>query len=298
MSPPKTRNLFSVLVYRANWHCYATFRTQYDRAASRVDRTLVGTWPSRSQFHRWLAGQLVGLPYPDHCRVLECMFPDWTATDLFAPCPAEVLDAETDTATSSRDLAARSGAPEAGRGPLADLSGVFTSRSEFASAVPPHVLFAGARHLRAVGLSLNMLCQHYPDHHLRQLVEDGAQVQLLFLDPEGAAMKLREREEGYPVGQLAALTALNLHIVMQRVRDRLSSEAQDRLHVAVYDETLRFNITIADDTCVVQPYLPAARGVDSPTLVLRRGLGTTGGLFPVFEQVFTTLAERSTQLCR
>src|SRR5262249_32343238 len=48
---------------------------------------LVGTWPSRTQLHRWLAGDLKGLPYPDHCRVLEGMFPGWSAAQLFEPMP-------------------------------------------------------------------------------------------------------------------------------------------------------------------------------------------------------------------
>ncbi|MEV4298684.1 DUF5919 domain-containing protein [Microbispora rosea] len=45
-------------------------------------------------------------------------------------------------------------------------------------------------------------------------------------------------------------------------------------------------------TCVVQPYLPAARGVDSPTLVITDNTAADG-LFPVFDQVFTSMWERS-----
>jgi hypothetical protein len=33
------------------------------------------------------------LPYPDHCRVLEEMFPGWDAEQLFKPCPPETLPA-------------------------------------------------------------------------------------------------------------------------------------------------------------------------------------------------------------
>lgn len=293
---PTTPSLFRVLVQQKHWNKYITFCAQYDKAAARVDRTLVGTWPSRGQFHRWLAGQLVGLPYSDHCRVLEHMFPEWTATDLFAPCPEGLPTTPAATRDSQPRLSPDpiTSDTQTGQGPLADVSAVFTSRSEFAAAMPPHTLLDGARDIRAVGLSLNMLCQHYPDQGMRALVEGGTTVHCLFLDPEGTAMKTREHEEGYPEGQLATLTALNIQILTQRVRDKLSDEARDRLRIAVYDETVRFNITIADDTCVVQPYLPDARGVDSPTLVLCRDLVPAGGLFSVFEQVFTSLWERST----
>ena len=71
-----------------HWQTYRTFCREFDKAAKIVDPHLVGTWPSRAQFHRWLAGDLKGLPYPDHRRVLEQMLPDWTAEQLFEPCGA------------------------------------------------------------------------------------------------------------------------------------------------------------------------------------------------------------------
>ena len=51
----------------------------YDKAAARIGSDLVQTFPSRAQLHRWLSGSLRGLPYADHCRVLEEMLPGWTA---------------------------------------------------------------------------------------------------------------------------------------------------------------------------------------------------------------------------
>jgi hypothetical protein len=85
---------------------------------------------------------------------------------------------------------------------------------------------------------------------------------------------------------------------LRRVRGKLSDEAKDRLKIHVYDEVLRFNIMIIDDdTCIVQPYMPEARGVESPTLIMeRQSMG--GGLFDTFEQVFTTTWERSTEVAQ
>ncbi|MCC5581378.1 hypothetical protein IMZ11_37825 [Microtetraspora sp. AC03309] len=77
--------------------------------------------------------------------------------------------------------------------------------------------------------------------------------------------------------------------MLTRLKSRLAPEAAKRLEIHVYDETIRFNILIVDGTtCVVQPYLPAARGVDSPTLVITDNTAADG-LFPVFDQVFTSM---------
>jgi hypothetical protein len=169
-----------------------------------------------------------------------------------------------------------------------DLSGVFMTRSAFSAAMPPERLFEGASVIRAVGLSLNYICQQLADQRARELIEAGATMQCLFLDPASDAMRAREVEEGHVPGHLATLTELNIGTLTRLVGDRLSAAARDRLQVAVYTQTVRFNITIVDDTtCVVQPYLPASRGVEGPTFLIHRR--PAAGLFGAFEQVFTAL---------
>jgi hypothetical protein len=278
-------------------HRYGIFRAAYDKAAHKVDPDLVGTAPSRAQLHRWVSGGLKRLPYTDHCRVLEAMFPEWTADQLFAPCPASVQArdlAQSTTATNDRQ-AGRIRAIDRPLDAFADVSAVFPTRGEFSYAMPPHSLFDEAKEIRAAGLSLNLVCQQYPDQRLHHLIENGTRLHCLFLDPDGEAITAREREEGYTDRHLTTLTKLNIE-VLTRLRNRLSPDVRDRLTVAVYNETIRFNITLIDgETCVMQPYLPQARGVDSPTFLIERG-ATSTGLYDTFEQVFTALAERSKPL--
>lgn len=174
----------------------------------------------------------------------------------------------------------------------ADVTAVFPTRSEFISAMPPHELFDQAKDVRAAGLSLNILCQQYTDSRIRELIHAGTHLKCLFLDPRGSAIKQREQEEGYPAGHLSSLTELNIQTMIYRVRDRLPMELRQHIEVAVYDEIPRFNIILLDGKLgVVQPYLPEARGIDSPTLVIKRR-SPVAGLFATFEQIFTTLWER------
>lgn len=64
---------------------HSAFCREYEKIATMIDPALVGSAPKRAQFHRWLSGELKGLPYPHHCRVLEEMLPGHTAIELFAP---------------------------------------------------------------------------------------------------------------------------------------------------------------------------------------------------------------------
>lgn len=81
MTTPLVR--LRVLLRERHWQTYRTFNAEYDKAAQKVDPSLVGQGPSRAQLHRWASGDVKGLPYPDHCRVLEKMFPGWSAAQLF-----------------------------------------------------------------------------------------------------------------------------------------------------------------------------------------------------------------------
>ncbi|MBN6057281.1 hypothetical protein JYK22_35485, partial [Nonomuraea sp. RK-328] len=178
---------------------------------------------------------------------------------------------------------------------MADVTAVFSSRAAFSSVYPPAELFDTAKEISAAGLSLNVICQSYPDHRLKRLLETGTRIRCLFLDPNGQAIRAREAEEGHAGGTLTMLTTLNI-TMLTRLCDRLAPEATKRLELRVYDETIRFNILIVDrGLCVVQPYLPQARGVDSPTLVIADNTAADG-LFPVFDQVFTDMWERSTPI--
>lgn len=269
MAPHGT--LLKQLLQRRHLQGHRAFCREYDRVARSVDRSLVGNWPGKAQFYRWLAGDLAGLPYADHCLILEKMLPGFSASELFGPPAAEPTTGAAATGTL-------------------DLTGVFRTRAEFTQAMPPSAIFDRARRLRCCGLSLNLICQQYSDTSLQTILESGAAVECLFLDPEGDEIELREREERHSDGHLRSLTRLNIE-VLGRLRARLSAEARDRLELRTYDGPLRFNITLVDDwLCIAQAYLPFVRGVESPTFVADRRIREIG-LFETFQQTYTALWE-------
>jgi hypothetical protein len=75
--------VLKVLLQHRHLQTHSTFSREYDRIAAGIDPTLRGSGPSKAQFYRWLSGDLVGLPYADHCRILEGMFPGWKVDQLF-----------------------------------------------------------------------------------------------------------------------------------------------------------------------------------------------------------------------
>lgn len=73
--------LLRQLLQQRHLTTHVVFAAQYDRAAARLaepdrDLRLASLKVSPRQFDRWYDGELLTLPRPDACRVLEHMLPD------------------------------------------------------------------------------------------------------------------------------------------------------------------------------------------------------------------------------
>ncbi|WP_025274254.1 DUF5919 domain-containing protein [Haloglycomyces albus] len=178
------------------------------------------------------------------------------------------------------------------RNRYADVTAVYPTRSQFTSEMSAHEIFDDASEIKAAGLSLNTICQQYPTERLVDLIENGTSVELLFLNPTGTSINEREEEEGFQAGYLSALTQLNIDTV-SRVLTSLSDDALGRFEIRLYDEPIRFNLLfVNDEVGVAQPYLPASRGVDSPTFVLEKT--RQRGLYQTFRSIYLELWDRGT----
>jgi hypothetical protein len=83
--------LLKALLRARHWQKHSTFIREWDKTARAIDPQLRGSWPRHAQFYRWLRGDLRELPYPDSCRVLESMFPQYSVRDLFQPCSSATM---------------------------------------------------------------------------------------------------------------------------------------------------------------------------------------------------------------
>lgn len=85
---------------------------------------------------------------------------------------------------------------------FADVTAVYASRSEFTASLPPHNLFAGARRIRAAGLSLDLLVQQYALGGLAELIAQGSEVQCCFLTPTATPLRIARLKRGTAVANL------------------------------------------------------------------------------------------------
>jgi len=195
---------------------------------------------------------------------------EWEVTPELVSCWETEITPPGDVVIAAQSFVRDGEAPSSVERDLAGVEAVFRNRSEFMVAMPPESLFDGVELVEAAGLSHNLLCQHYPTPKLRSLLDRGAEIEAMFLQPYGEAIAQREEEEGFAIGNLSTLTELNVNTLLTQVRTQLEPSALPRLRIGTYDQTLRLNMIFLDDqVCICQPYLHAIRGLDTPTFVVR-----------------------------
>ncbi|RZU49060.1 hypothetical protein EV385_0795 [Krasilnikovia cinnamomea] len=85
----RSSTLLKLLLTERHLQSYPAFCREYERVARRIDAALSAGAPGREQYQRWLSGRIRTKPHPDHCRVLERMFPGRTVAELFSLPPDE-----------------------------------------------------------------------------------------------------------------------------------------------------------------------------------------------------------------
>ncbi|KZM70393.1 hypothetical protein [Nocardia terpenica] len=79
------RTVLKLFLAQRHWQSYEAFRMEWNKAAATVKPALPA--PAERTFRRWKSGGLVA-PAAARRRVLEVMFPGYTADQLFSPLPA------------------------------------------------------------------------------------------------------------------------------------------------------------------------------------------------------------------
>lgn len=277
--------VLKVLLRQRHLQSHRAFCREYDKVAEKIDRTLKGGYPSKAQFYRWLSGELVGLPYPDHCRILEAMFPGWQVDQLFAvhiggievvPEP-ENLPVTKTTQRSPQDAEDQRPAA-AGNSSAGEIVAAYPYRSNFTTAAWWDLITRATKQIDLLGYTLYFLSLEHPQlvATLREKCANGCIVRVTIADPESPHVIYRDKEEDQPITLVARIRSTIKHFTPLVGVDGFNVHYQD---IPLYNSVYRF-----DDEMLVTPHLYATPGSAAPLLHLRKT--GTGGLFSRFESHF------------
>ncbi|HEY0692123.1 MAG TPA: helix-turn-helix transcriptional regulator [Kribbella sp.] len=125
----RRQTLLKKLIDQRYWS-YSRFCKEYDSTARTLHQDLIGTYPSKSTYRRWLDGQLDNLPRSEPRVVLGAMFPAHSIEELFTT--AQTLGDQNERGVLR--LAARS---QELRAPIAEDSGIADGLSRIDLADDP-----------------------------------------------------------------------------------------------------------------------------------------------------------------
>lgn len=247
------------LLQQRHWQTHRTFCAEYDAVAATIDQDLIRTWPSRAQLHRWLSGELKGLPYPHHCRILEKMFPGWSAAQLFAPPLPDEVNLLTETVQLSPDQAVRQ---------ADDLKSglkVFIDLNDQDNRLIAQRIRAGKNVFFAAHTGYNALVSQYQSA-IRDAIATGCKLRVVITDPDGPLMAQSEltrrlcpsiRQEGEIQDVLRACARF-------RQEARKSNQDSTNVQTRVYSGVPNMNALLVDGWLRVIPYLPLVDGAECP----------------------------------
>jgi hypothetical protein len=256
--------LLKALLRARHWQKHSTFAQEWDKVAVSIDSQLKGSWPQHAQFYRWLRGDLRELPYPDACRVLESMFPQYSVRELFQQCPPEAPeellrngDPATGNATGGLDPLTNAGISHVWPKTVPDALDDLLSRVR------------GAREdVTLFGLTRNF----YASDEMLPLVESRAQeipVTFYVMDPDCDSRRDRYRLEPAEAAMEdpARYKREILRPLFAASRRIVSSTSSAGLRIFTYNFSCSFAIEKIDRSCRVMLYGHGKRGTEGPIFV-------------------------------
>lgn len=174
-----------------------------------------------------------------------------------------------------------------------DTACIFHDRTAFDACVGYQRLFASAKSIKGMGISLNAIMINWGVNDLFRLIStQNCSIALLFLDPSAKATKWREEIEGLPKKTISNVTDTNLALA-RKVRSQCNASGIDLFQYRLYSTFPFLNMYVIDDRFLIfQHYMLGRRGQESPVFVLRNE-GRDVGLFNTYLKCFDETWEKA-----
>ncbi|MGC7095604.1 hypothetical protein ACPZ19_13120 [Amycolatopsis lurida] len=275
--------VLKVLLRQRHLQSHGAFSREYKKVAAKIDPSLASNCPSKAQFYRWQSGELVTIPYADHCIVLEAMLPGWKVDQLFEPydgsgvdfVPAPESD-DVDTSEATEDL----NVPD-------EFVALYPHRADTPDELWTNLLLKANHSIDLFANASLFLPEGNPQaiDILRDKARNGTHIRILLGDPETSAMRLRAEEERLHAGLIGRIRMALAYYSPLVGEDGI----EFRLHgTALYNSIFRY-----DDEMLVNQHAYGTYGYIAPILHLKRS--PSGDLFDTYMKSFSLVWEEESR---
>lgn len=146
---------------------------------------------------------------------------------------------------------------------------VFGQRSSLSNVCDLNEMVANAKNVYAIGISNTELTYKIDPEAVKYAIENGANIECIFLDPDGKNTKIRELEENVEENRIKNTTVRNISCAKD-IKKSLNDERKNNFKMYIYDLTPRMNILIIDNKVILQYYANFVPGLKNPCFLIER----------------------------
>lgn len=173
-----------------------------------------------------------------------------------------------------------------------EIKEVFATRAAMSQSCRFDDLVATAKHIRAIGISNSELTARINPNAIRNCIEKGGKIELVFLDPDGKYTPLREQEENHRPNRIKNITNVNIETALN-MRDSIAQN-KENYRILLYDKMPRMNMIFVDDYLILQYYSNNVPGIDNPTFFIERQGGSP--VYAFCERMFNYLISEAREV--
>ena len=149
-----------------------------------------------------------------------------------------------------------------------EIKEVFAVRASMKEACNFDTLIAMATKVRAIGISNSEMTVRANPDAIAACINNGGEIELIFLDPKGEHTSQRETEEKLRPGKIRNITMVNIDDAFDMKYSR--GDKGSNYHIMIYDQLPRMNMIFADDYLFLQYYANNVPGLKNPSFFIEK----------------------------
>ncbi len=173
-----------------------------------------------------------------------------------------------------------------------EIKEVFATRASMNQSCRFDDLIATAKCVRAVGISNSELTSRVNPNAIKNCIENGGSIELLFLKPDGKYTQLREQEEGLRTNRIRNITDINIETAFDFLAGINTNRSNFKLYT--YDILPRQNMIFIDDYLILQYYANKVPGIENPSFFIEKQ--PSSPLYDFCERAYNYLKSQATLL--
>lgn len=150
-----------------------------------------------------------------------------------------------------------------------EVAEVFAKRSAMSQMCNLSEMAAYGKTIRCLGISNSEMTIKMNPEALIFALKQGADIEILFLNPDSEYTLQREKEENLREGRIKSITVSNIEYAID-LKESLPDDLKNKFRLYTYDALPRMNVIVIDTDIILQYYANKVAGMSNPCFLIKK----------------------------